>query len=56
MAGCIVKEKQCLCVPVCFPIKDVNSSVYLGKEVVSIEPTVPVLPKPKEYLGFTAKE
>lgn len=56
MAGRIVEEKQCLCVPVCDPIKDIDGVVYLGKEVVSSKPTIPVLPRPEDQPGFTVKE
>ena len=54
VAWCIVKDEQGLCISICQAIKDVDHVVDLSKQVVSCEPSFPVLARPEDDLGFTA--
>ena len=52
VAGCVVEEKQGLDIFVCDILKYVNCMVDLVEEVVGSEPTIPILPRPEDQLGF----
>jgi hypothetical protein len=55
VAGRIVEEEQPLHIPMCETLKDIDSVVYLGEQVVGRKPAVPVLPRLEENLGFTVQ-
>lgn len=56
MARRVVKEKEALCISTSEPLENIHRAVYLGKQVISQEPAIPIFSSPEEYLGFTVQK
>jgi hypothetical protein len=56
MARRVVEEEEALCISTSEPLENIHRAVYLGKQVISREPAVPIFSSPKEYSGFTVQK
>ena len=55
MARSIVKEEQSLRTSLSQAIEDINRMVYLSKQVVGCEPSIPILARAENDSGFAGK-